>query len=92
MPQTQATNISANAGDQTALSDPNSPESISRRAQQSQAQTSEDSRYDTTTKSGFQDFIIVWENDQKQSREISMAIFLALGTLLFLYKAAPDRF
>lgn len=90
MPLAEAPNTSADAGNQQALSDPNSPESIARRAAQSQAQSAEDQRYDTTLQSGFQDYIVVWENEEKRSKEISMALFLALGTLLFLYKAAPD--
>jgi hypothetical protein len=94
MPQVAATNTSASAGDEKALSNPNSPESVARRAQQAQAQASEDQRYDApppTKKDSFQDYIIVWEDDRKRSKEISSAIFLALGVLLFLYKAAPDR-
>jgi hypothetical protein len=86
-------NISANAGDEKALSNPNSPESITRRAKEAQVQSSEDTRYDTPPPeraSGFQDFIVVWEDDRKRSREITAGVFLALGTLLFLYKAAPD--
>ena len=91
MPQVQASNISADAGNEQALSDPNSPESIARRSQQSQAQAAEDQRYDGPSRSGFQDYIIVWEDEKKKSKEISAALFLALATLLFLYKAAPDR-
>jgi hypothetical protein len=94
MPQVAANNTSASAGDEKALSNPNSPESVARRAQESQAQASEDQRYDApppTKKAGFQDYIIVWEDDRKRSTEISSAIFLCLGVLLFLYKAAPDR-
>ena len=92
MSQAPAPNTSANAGDERTLSNPNSPEAIARRAQQSQSQASEDQRYDAPgpIKSGFQDYIIVWEDDQKRSREISAGVFLALATLLFLFKAAPD--
>lgn len=85
--------ISADAGDEKTLSNPNSPEAIARRSKQAQVQSSEDTRYDAPPPervSGFQDFIVVWENDQKRSREITAGLFLALGTLLFLYKAAPD--
>lgn len=93
MPQVESTNISANAGDERALRDPNSPESIARRAQQVSAQSSEDQRYDAPPPervSAFQDYVIVWDNEQKRSREITLGLFLALGTILFLYKAAPD--
>jgi len=85
-------NISASAGDDRVLSDPNSPEAITRRAAQIQAQSSADKKYDSPApKDAFTDYIIVWEKDDKRrSKEISSAIFLALGTMLFLYKAAPD--
>lgn len=92
MLEIESSNISANAGDEKALRDPNSPESIARRAQKAEAQTSEDKRYDpppTERVAGFQDFIVVME-DQRKQREITMGLFLALGVLLLLYKAAPD--
>lgn len=93
MPQIEPVNISANAGDEKALRDPNSPESISRRAQKAEAQASEDKRYDpppADRSSGFQDYVIVQMEDRKRKQEITLGLFLALGTLLFLYKAAPD--
>lgn len=83
------TNISADAGDEAVLANPNSPEAIARRAALAQGQVAEDQRYDAKT-SGFQDYIVVWEDPQKESKEISLGLFLALATLLFLYKAAPD--
>ena len=86
-------NISANAGDEKTLSDPNSPESIARRSKQAQVQSSEDTRFDAPPAervSGFQDFIVVIEDERKRSKEITAGLFLALGTLLFLYKAAPN--
>lgn len=91
MPSAESPNISANAGDEKTLSNPNSPEAISLRAKKAQDQSAEDQRYDAPppTRSGFTDYIIVWEDDQKRSREVSAGIFLALSVLLFLYKAAP---
>lgn len=89
----ESPNISANAGDPKALADPNSPESIALRAKKTEIQSSEDKRYDPPPPTqGFRDYIVVWENPKKESREISAGLFLALGTLLFLYKAAPDSF
>lgn len=90
----ESTNISASAGDDRVLSNPNSPEAIARRAAQIQAQSSADKQYDATAaKDAFTDYIIVWEkSDKRRSKEISAAIFLTLGTMLFLYKAAPDSF
>jgi hypothetical protein len=87
-------NISANAGDEAALSNPNSPESISRRARTLESQASEDTRYDAAPpergNQGFTDYIVQWSDERKRSQEISSGLFLALGVLLFLYKAAPD--
>jgi hypothetical protein len=93
MPEVEASNISANAGDEKALSDPNSPESISRRAQKTKSQSSEDQRFDAPPPERgepYRDYVIVWDDDTKRSREISAGLFLSLGVLLFLYKAAPD--
>ena len=93
MSTTEAPNISANAGDPKTLSDPNSPEAMSIRAQKARAQSSEDQRYDVappTRAESFRDVVIVWEDSKKESREITAGLFLALGALLFLFKAAPD--
>lgn len=93
MSRSEAPNISANAGDPAALNDPNSPESISRRAKQAQAQSAEDQVYDAPPPpppEQFLDYIVVFEDERKRSKEITAGVFLALGVLLFLYKAAPD--
>jgi hypothetical protein len=92
MSSVEPANISANAGDEKVLSNPNSPEALSRRAKMAEAQSSEDKRYDAPPpeSSGFLDYEVVWVNEEKRSKEISMGLFLALATLLFLYKAAPD--
>lgn len=92
MPTIEAANISANAGDEKTLSDPNSPEAISRRVQKAEAQTAEDQRFDAAPperKAGFQDFVVIMENSS-DSQTTVYALFLALATMLFLYKAAPD--
>ena len=92
MPTIEAANISANAGDEKTLSNPNSPEAISRKAKQAEVQSGEDKRYDAKPpeRTGFQDYIVVWEDDRRRSKEIAAGLFLALGTLLFIFKAAPD--
>ena len=90
MSTADAPNISANAGDEKALSNPNSPESISRKAKAAEVQSAEDQRYDAKPAERFQDYIVVWEDDRRRSMEITSGLFLALGTLLFLFKAAPD--
>lgn len=90
MSYANAPNISADAGNEQVLSNPNSPEAIARRAKQSEVQASEDKRYDAPPPERFTDFIVIVEDDRKRSREITSGLFLALGTLLFLYKVAPD--
>lgn len=94
MPVAEAPNISANAGDEKALSNPNSPEAISRRAKAAEAQLAEDQRYDAPPpgreSSGFVDYVVMWDDERKTSLEISTGLFLALGVMLILYKAAPD--
>ena len=92
MPEVEASNLSANAGNDRVLSDPNSPESIALKAQKAKAQSIEDTRYDAPPpprEAGFTDYVIVYDSETKRSREISAGLFLALATLLFLYKAAP---
>lgn len=87
----ESPNISPNAGDEKTLADPNSPESIALRAKKTEIQSKEDKRYDPAApKQGFLDYVVVWENPKKESKEIFAGLFLALGTLLFIYKAAPD--
>lgn len=92
MSSAEAPNISANAGDDKTLSNPNSPEAIALRAKKAEAQSAADTQYDSPPPKAdsFLDYIVVWEDDKKRSREISAGLFLALGTLLFLYKAAPN--
>ena len=91
MPYAEAPNISADAGDEKALSNPNSPESLSRRAATAAAQSSADQRYDAPAReSGFVDYVVMWSDERKTSLEITSGLFLALGVMLFLYKAAPD--
>lgn len=86
----ESNNISGNAGDEKTLSDPNSPEAISRRAEKANKQSTVDKQYDAPPPERFTDYVIVWDDDAKRSREISSSLFLALAVLLFLYKAAPD--
>lgn len=94
MPLAEAPNISANAGDEKVLSNPNSPEALSRRARAAEAQAAEDQRYDATpptrSSAGFVDYVVMWDDERKTSLEISTGLFLALGVMLILYKAAPD--
>lgn len=92
MPYAEAPNISANAGDEKALSNPNSPEALSRRAKTAQAQAAEDQAYDAVppARDGFLNYVVMWDDERKTSLEITTGLFLALGVMLFLYKAAPD--
>ncbi len=92
MPYAEAPNISADAGDPKALSNPNSPEALSRRAKQAQAQAAEDQAFDAPppVRDGFLNYVVMYSDERKTSLEISTGLFLALGVMLILYKAAPD--
>lgn len=93
MSTAESPNISARSGDDATLSNPNSPESIARRAEQARIQSAADQQYDAPPPertSGFLDYIVQWDDQRKRSSEITAGLFLALGTLLFLYKAAPN--
>ena len=95
MSYAESPNVSADAGDEKALRDPNSPEAIARRAKEMEEQSKKDKQYDAPPpepeKSGFRDYIIVWDHEQKKrANEIMSGMFLALGTLLLLYKVAPN--
>ena len=85
--------ITADAGDPAALSDPNSPASIMKKAKEQEAQSNADTKYDTTPPpriDNFTDWVeIQWDGHHK-SQETITGMFLALSVLLFLYAAAPS--
>jgi hypothetical protein len=82
--------ITADAGDPKALSDPNSPASIMKKAKEQQSQTGADTKYDTTPperiQQSFQDY---GDGCTKENiRETGAGVFLSLSILLLLYAAA----
>ena len=82
--------ISPDAGDTTALANPNSPASIMKRAKEQQAQSAADMKYDATAPppEGFQGVVVEWE-DPNRYHEIIHGLLLAASVALFLYAAAP---
>ncbi len=78
--------ISSDAGDISALQDPNSPASIMKKAKEMEAQSTADRKFDASAppREGFQDC-------DSQYHEITHALLLASSVLLFLYAAAPHQ-
>lgn len=85
--------VSPDAGSPGALQDPNSPESIMKKAREMEVQSGADMKYDATAPARVEafggDVIVVWEQRKKQ-HEITLGLFLASSILLFLYAAAPE--
>lgn len=87
--------VSADAGDPIALSNPNSPASLAKKAKEQQSQTAADGKYDETppervpqgSSQGFLDMSVCTEQDK---REAGAGIFMSLAMLLLLYAAAPN--
>ena len=82
--------ISADAGDPAALSDPNSPASIMKKAEEQKSQQAADMKYDAqppARSEGFERYVEVTYGGYHE--ETAMAMFLALSVLLFMYAAAP---
>jgi hypothetical protein len=86
--------VSANAGNPEALSDPNSPESLAKRAKEQQSQTGADTKYDErpperlpNSAAGFVDY----RTECPDPAVAGAGMFLSLAILLLLYASAPDR-
>ena len=78
--------ISPDAGDTSALQDPNSPASIMKKAKEMEVQSTADRKFDASAppREGFQDC-------DSEYHEIVHALLLASSILLFLYAAAPNQ-
>jgi hypothetical protein len=84
--------VSSDAGDISALKDPNSAASIMKKAKGQEVQSAADMKYDATPPppvEGFQGCVVEWENTQRP-HEIIKSLFLASSVLLFLYAVAPE--
>ncbi len=84
--------ISPDAGDRRALSDPNSPASIMKRAKEQESQSAADMKYDAQPPpriEGYTQYVeVIWEKPYR--KESIAGLFLASAVLLFMYAAAPD--
>lgn len=82
--------VSADAGDPVALSNPNSPASLAKKAKEQESQTAADGLYDETApeRQGFADLSICIEQER---REAGAGLFLSLAALLLLYAVAPSE-
>ena len=84
--------VSSDAGDIAALSDPNSPASIMRKAKGQEVQSAADMKYDATAPARvepFQNCTVEWESPRRQENSIQ-SLFLASAVLLLLYAVAPE--
>ncbi len=94
MSVTQPSNISANAGDPSALKDPNSPESLALRAKRLEVQTAADTQYDPPppAKEGYQNEVqIQWNQATLDRHETALSLFLAMSGILLIYALVPDQ-
>lgn len=84
--------VSPDAGDTTALNDPNSPASIMKKAKTQEIQSAADMKYDAVAPppiEAFQNCVVEWE-DTKRKHDITKSLFLAASVLLVLYAVAPE--
>jgi hypothetical protein len=84
--------ISSDAGDASALQNPNSPASIIKKARDQEVQSAADMKYDATAPArleAFQNCVVEWEAPSN-AHEITHSLFLASAALLLLYAAAPE--
>jgi hypothetical protein len=83
--------ISPDAGNPVALSDPNSPESLAKRAREQESQTGADTLYDQPppprVNQAFQDYTPCLIDE---IRITGAGLFMSLGVLLLLYAVAPN--
>lgn len=83
--------VSPDAGDPIALSDPNSPASLAKRAREQESQSGADSLYDQPPPprqtQGFEDYTPCFLDEL---RVTGAGLFMSLGTLLLLYAVAPN--
>ena len=83
--------VSADAGDPIALSNPNSPASLAKKAREQESQTGADCKYDETPPErlaqGFQNYTLCDKEDLKLT---GAGTFLSLSILLLLYAVAPN--
>ncbi len=83
--------VSADAGDPAALSNPNSPAALARKAQEQASQSSADTKYDATpperVSQGFTDYSLCTHEEIKLT---GASTFLSLSILLLLYAVAPN--
>jgi hypothetical protein len=83
--------ISPDAGDPVALSNPNSPESLVKKAREQEAQSGADTLYDQPppprVDQPFQDYTPCLVDEL---RITGAGLFMSLGALLLLYAVAPN--
>lgn len=83
--------VSADAGDPVALSNPNSPASLAKKAREQESQSAADTKYDETpperVAQGFMNYSVCTEDELRLT---GAGTFLSLSLLLLLYAVAPN--
>ena len=87
--------VSPDAGDPVALSDPNSPASLAKRAREQESQSGADTLYDQpppprvaqTQSQGFVNYSPCFVDEL---RVTGAGLFISLGALFLLYAVAPN--
>jgi hypothetical protein len=85
--------VSPDAGDPVALSDPNSPASLAKRAREQESQSGADTLYDQPPPSRVsqaQGFINYTPCFIDELRITGAGLFISLGALFLLYAVAPN--
>lgn len=86
--------VSPDAGNTNVQEDPNSPNSILKKAKELEVQSGADTKYDATPPprvEGYQGNVeVIWVDDETQAKEITLALFLTSAVILLLYAAAPN--
>lgn len=89
--------VSPDAGDPVALSDPNSPASLAKRAREQESQSGADTLYDqpppprvSQTQSQSQGFVNYSPCFVDELRVTGAGLFISLGALFLLYAVAPN--
>lgn len=83
--------VSPDAGDPVALSNPNSPESLAKKAREQESQAGADTKFDQPPPDripqGFQDYTPCLI---EEVRITGASLFLSLAALFLIYAAAPN--
>lgn len=82
--------VSPDAGDPVALSDPNSPASLAKKAREQESQSGADTLYDQPPPPRVDAFINYSPCFVDELRITGAGLFMSMGVLFLLYAVAPN--